>query len=617
MTEAEFEKRVARLEVTARQYPARYRFTVLALALFGYGYLIGLLLLLLALMIGALASIAVLKAFAIKLALPIAAFAWMVLKALWVRIAPPQGYRLKRQDAPELFALIDDLRQRLRAPKFHRVLIVDEFNAAVSQVPRLGLFGWQQNYLLIGLPLMKTLTREQLTAVLAHEFGHLAGGHGRIGNWLYRLRMSWARLQQSLQQEQPWGGFMLRPFIDRYVPFFNAYSFPLARANEFEADAASVRLTSAEAQAQTLTAVHVMSSWLGERYWPSIHAMADREPKPAYAPLANLRIDAADLAVDDLQAWIERAMERRTSSTDTHPSLTDRLAAIGQPPTLALPPPGEAADQLLGRSRDAVVAALDAQWRERIEHAWEQRYEHSQRSRERLAELDAIEASTRSFDEAFEHATLIEDFGAGPDAALVEFRELQARSPDSALAAFALGQRLLARDDAEGVTLLEHALTIESSSEAIIAEQLRNYWWRQGDEERAHAWHARLVQAHDFEQKMRAERDSLTLKDKLLLHELDDEQLDALREALHQIPGLRKAYLVRKQLQHRPEQPLFILGFCVTPWWKLHRNKRAMQAQQQILDQVRMPGETLVVNLEGQNYRFHRKLRFRRGTRIV
>ena len=46
------------------------------------------------------------------------------------------------------------------------------------------MFGWYRNYLLIGLPLAKALTVEQFKAVLAHEFGHLAKGHGAMSNWI-------------------------------------------------------------------------------------------------------------------------------------------------------------------------------------------------------------------------------------------------------------------------------------------------------------------------------------------------------------------------------------------------------------------------------------------------
>jgi hypothetical protein len=35
-----------------------------------------------------------------------------------------------------------------------------------------------------------------------------------------------------LQQAQSAGSYVFRPFFDRFVPYFSAVSFPLARANE-------------------------------------------------------------------------------------------------------------------------------------------------------------------------------------------------------------------------------------------------------------------------------------------------------------------------------------------------------------------------------------------------
>src|SRR5947208_2584067 len=83
--------------------------------------------------------------------------------------------------------------------------------------------------LLLGLPLMKSLTPAQFEAVLAHEFGHLAGGHGRVSNWIYRLRLSWARLLSALEGRKA-GSWLFLPFFNWYAPYFSAYSFPLARA---------------------------------------------------------------------------------------------------------------------------------------------------------------------------------------------------------------------------------------------------------------------------------------------------------------------------------------------------------------------------------------------------
>ena len=46
-------------------------------------------------------------------------------------------------------------------PRVHQVLLVDAFNAAVCQLPRLGVLGWQKNHLLIGLPFLQAFSREQ------------------------------------------------------------------------------------------------------------------------------------------------------------------------------------------------------------------------------------------------------------------------------------------------------------------------------------------------------------------------------------------------------------------------------------------------------------------------
>src|SRR5581483_3323176 len=153
ITQEEFGTLVARLEGQARRDPGAYRLRVIALALGGYGYFAIVLSFLLALLVLAVALPLYLKAFAaLKFTIPLGAFIWLALKALWVRLPPPEGYELRRDDAPALFALIDDLRRKLRSSRFHRVLITGEFNAGVTQVPRLGVLGLHRNYLTIGLP---------------------------------------------------------------------------------------------------------------------------------------------------------------------------------------------------------------------------------------------------------------------------------------------------------------------------------------------------------------------------------------------------------------------------------------------------------------------------------
>jgi hypothetical protein len=142
---------------------------------------------------------------------------------------PPKGETVNAGEAPELFAMLRQLQQRLQTPAIHAVLLTTDFNAAVSQVPRLGIFGWHRNYLLLGLPLMKGLTVEQFQADLGHEQGHLSRGHARVANWIYRMRMIWTQLESAFERKNHWGSGLILRFFKWYIPYFNAISFPFAR----------------------------------------------------------------------------------------------------------------------------------------------------------------------------------------------------------------------------------------------------------------------------------------------------------------------------------------------------------------------------------------------------
>jgi Zn-dependent protease with chaperone function len=595
--------------VTHRGYKTR----VFLLALLGNAYLAAMLMIIAALLGGAVVSILWLKAAGVKIAFVVGVFLWLVMKALWVRLRPPEGTEVTPEEAPELFRMIEELRTELRAPRFHHVLVTDDFNAAVVQDPRLGMFGWYRNYLLIGLPLAKALTVEQFKAVLAHEFGHLAKGHGAMSNWIYRQRLRWSRLMALLEGVESWGIVLFRPFLRWYAPYFNAYSYPLARANEFEADATSARLASPGAAAQALTAVNVVGSWLEERYWPQIHKQADSMPQPAFAPYSMMGKLASDMEPDSIHKWLRQSLARKTTVEDTHPSLTERLGALNEKPKLMLPAPGAAADRLLGAALERITRAFDERWREGVLPSWQRRHQEAQDGRNRLSELNA--KSELSVQEAFDQAMLTESCGADADKALQLLRALHARVPEDPVVLYNLGARLLERDDEAGGALLESAMNLDEAEIRRCCEALRDHCWRKGRKEEAHEWHRRLRERAELERAVAKERDEVRLRDKFERHGLAPEALSRMQAELGSIAGLRKAYLVKKRVKHMPERPCYVLGFTVGGW--VERRRRAAGVQQRIHEAVTWPGETLILHVEGDNYRFGRKLRWMRGSRIV
>jgi Zn-dependent protease with chaperone function len=496
MDRGEFEALIGRMEALASGNPAAYRRRVFGLALLGYIYLSLVVLVLLVTCAVLIASLAYLEAIAVKLLFPVGALLWLVLRSMWVELEPPAGERLTARMAPQLFQMLDDLCLRLGTARIRNVLLTPDFNAGVMQVPRLGLLGWYRSYLFIGLPLMKSLTVEQFQAVLAHELGHLAGGHARSGNWIYRLRLIWQRLEAAFAKTSQRGSAPIRLFFRWYIPRFSAVSFPLARANEYEADSAAIELTSARSAAQALTAVSIVGTYLNEKYWPRIHSAARELPQPSFAPYSEFMATAIQaVPAEELSSWQQMALAAKTSYEDTHPSLADRLKAMGVEAEFAPPLAGDSAERLLGAGRARLERVFDAQWRERVAESWKQVHENTRANRLRMSELRSQAAQT-GLDEqkALELADLEEEVGEGPAAALIMRRALVVKYPESTPARFGLARSLLQAGNPEGVAPMQAVIEKEPGALLAGAELFRDYYWRRHEVHLAMQWHRRMLE---------------------------------------------------------------------------------------------------------------------------
>jgi Zn-dependent protease with chaperone function len=617
MTRDQFDTLVAKLDWQARSTPRFYRFKVLMLAMLGNAYAVGALLGVVVFMGGA---VLVLRALAIKVLLICGVFIGQIVKSLWVKVSPPQGVEASSLRSPELFAMIDGLRRQLRAPRFHRVLITDDHNAGISQVPRLGLFGWYRNYLMIGLPLLQTLTVEQFRAVLAHEFGHLARGHGSFGNWIYCQRLRWAQLLNSLEQRPTYGDFLFKPFFNWYSGYFSAYTFPLARSNEYEADATSARLTSRETVAAALTGSEVIATYLSESYWPQILRKADDLPLPELTPYRSMSQSVgADVDSASAKKWLDRATAAKTDSSNTHPALADRLHAVGAKPLLAPPAPGESADRLLGDAALSLAEHFDERWQSLIRPSWEERHRKVQEDRRVIAELDEKHdgGAELTVEEAFNRALLTESVRDQADVALEQMRIVHAREPGNPLYCLALGSRLLDRDDDAGIEIIKGALKNDDHVTLRAAEAMRDYNWRHGRNAEAENWHNYLVARARPLQAAEKERNELLPGNTFKPHGLSEQEFADFKSRLCTIAGIRKAYLVQKVLAHFPERVCYVLGYSTTPWYMPTRKSRNVAIQQAIHEKMIFPGETMIVVIDGDLKHFEKKMKKVRGSKAL
>lgn len=585
--ERRYRAMIERLAAEAKAAPQAYRTRVALLAGLGFGVLALLVLvavgLPVAIVVGLLASGRGFDGWALYVLLPQLVFAALVVRALWLRFEPIPGHRLRPEEAPELAEDIERLRLAAGAPELDEVIIDGDFNAGAASVPRLlGLAG-HRHCLVIGLPLMRVLDRDELAAVIAHEFGHFSHGHGRFSGWIYRVRLSWLRLAHALAQG---GNAMARPlllFFRWYAPYFSAYSFVLAREDEYEADAVSARLVGGEARVSALLRVAHSAQWLQRAFLPRMEARMRAQPQPApayHALLAAALREAPPLDVARLLA----SAERENDLEDTHPTLPQRVAAVGTPP--ALHPPGVPAVAMLGEALARIERSLDDAWRAEMRAPWTAAHAEAKADRERL---DALERrSDWSIDERLEHARLVARLRPEFDAALLYERALEL-APDNANAWFRAGVLRIDGDDAAGAAHLRRAMTLDAGAIRPVFEKLEA-WDRDGTLSSAVAAALAALRAEFADRAASlAARDGVDAEDELVAHDLDDATLDALCAALAPFGQIGAAWLARKRLEMAGEPAHYAL---LVRWQGSVASEAA--GLRRVVDAVRLPGSVSV-----------------------
>ncbi|HRP64576.1 MAG TPA: M48 family metallopeptidase [Thauera sp.] len=253
-----------------------------------------------------------------------AAIALAALHAL-LRPAPQaQGILLPRPAAEEFFHLLDELAERAGVPPVRHVRITDEVNAAVVQRPRFGLFGPLRTELLVGLPLVHSLSALQFAAVLAHEFGHIAAQRRGWGGWGGYARAWWARVLDTLLGDAAEGDSLL----GRHAARFFHDMLRLARVEELEADARAAMLVGPVLLGETLIELSRKAHFLEHDYWPRVQALRSADDGSRVRPFREM---GHGVAAGYAQAVIARSREladARGRGDAFHPSLQRRLCAL-------------------------------------------------------------------------------------------------------------------------------------------------------------------------------------------------------------------------------------------------------------------------------------------------
>lgn len=259
------------------------------------------------------------------------------------------GKEIKRSDYPELFALIDEVVEKVECLQPKHVYLSDECNAYVNYPSMWGyIFHGRQN-LTIGIPLLFGMNKTEFKAILSHEFGHFTQKSvnvNRIANLSEFLCAAIAQTQESMEKADDdsyeakarlFARLATRIMIGQYYKVAPLNGI-LSRAQEYDADKHSYEVVGTDGSLSALCKIQDLSARWDNSFirwmWEMITDKRAPENVQDLFQKFSASIDAVALSelkpMEHFKASLGEFDSRLSDigNTDTHPSNNQRCIAI-------------------------------------------------------------------------------------------------------------------------------------------------------------------------------------------------------------------------------------------------------------------------------------------------
>ena len=213
--------------------------------------------------------------------------AWYLVKPLFSihRASNENRREIYRSDCPELFSVIEDIASKTGNKMPKHVYLSAELNACVfyNSTSIWSIFLPTRKNLMVGIGLLQGMSKDELRAILAHEFGHFSQQTMKVGSITYRLLIIIRGMIEFAQDEQK-KAVLSRSDNDSWSKWFHLASGPmvfitkqtikfynyiekknrsLSRWMEFEADSVACRIVGAKPFVSSLCKLEVLSGHYG------------------------------------------------------------------------------------------------------------------------------------------------------------------------------------------------------------------------------------------------------------------------------------------------------------------------------------------------------------------
>lgn len=483
----------------AERHPGLYKIALILATLIGYGfiYLFPLCLIGCAILIPNMILQASDKYDVMLTLLTIAATlfsGWMSWHLTRCKPALPGGRPLKVEEAPLLFDLLHDLRQQHKTAPIHDVRIIQEYQLTIIKTPRNGYPLNYRNTLLIGLPVLQSMSPKQLKYALQRQVIHLASMYRRSSGWAYFLSGIWDQYRVTYQNSWHPASLMMRLFFMIYAPLFRLLARPARIQQIHFADRQAAAFDSARGCADMLIVEAVHTKYLRDQFWPALMQHAYQHLAPPYFPYASIeqylrnQLDQASA-----QQLLDTVLMENHERGDC-PGLQLRLDQLG---ILNVEPPccGEhsASRYLEESARALIIRQFDNLWLKASRHDWRKKYTQGQEEKARLDDYRThTDEGLLPDKQVHDYIQLIRKY-LSIEQALPLYRKVLAMDVDDPRISFDIGRSLLTYGDPQGITALQNAMTKDPSFTVMACQLIIQYYVQAGDSRNAQVYRRKAL----------------------------------------------------------------------------------------------------------------------------
>ncbi len=241
------------------------------------------------------------------------------------------GRPLGREEGPGLFDLIDEVRANLDVAPVREVRLKPAPTIGVTRVwRRHRYFVRESKLLVVGLPLLRALTVDELRAALAHELAHFAGGDVRRARI---VNAAWGRIalmRRVLRRGGPlltWGN-PLWWYLAAYQALLVRVAGAVRRLQEARADSLAATVTDPVRYARALVKLAALGLSF-RRFAPGLLIRAGREGRPVENLFIELQEFIDGMEPRQRRRIVREVLQEEGSAGDDHPPLRERLASLG------------------------------------------------------------------------------------------------------------------------------------------------------------------------------------------------------------------------------------------------------------------------------------------------